>query len=126
MNLALLELHHPIEFNELVQPVTLPSDCGENLDSEYAIAVGNGETKSPDWHSWYKDLRLRQLDIQIMPQWRCELKKIKSEKGSIICSYPTHRRNLFVGDSGTYLHTIWYKIHENCCSEDVNSLYTRA
>lgn len=97
---ALLELSHPIEFNEFVQPVTLPSDCGNDLDSEYAVTIGNGHTLASDEDEFFRDMRLRQVDVQILPHRKCERIQPKSAIGSFICTIQKNEKSVYTGDSG--------------------------
>lgn len=98
----MLKLPRPIKFNAFVQPVKFPSNCGDNFeDSIDAVAIGNGETNTPsDYIGFFRDIKLRQVDIRVMSKKECDEIKPISVDGAIYCAQPQNGQSIYHGDSG--------------------------
>lgn len=83
-----------------MRPVTLPTDCDDDLDEESAIAIGNGGTLKPRENSFYKDLRLQQVTLEIIPQELCDQVKHSTVDGDILCANSMNQQGVYKGDSG--------------------------
>lgn len=89
--------------------MTFSANCDEYLNSSIeATAIGNGETNTPiDYIGFFRDIKLRQVDIRIMSKEQCDQIKPISVDGSIYCSYPLNGQSIYHGDSGeTPIYTI--------------------
>lgn len=93
-----MELSSPVEFNSKIQPAKLPTDCGNDLDTEYAVVIGNGLTL--DTRGFFRDWRLYEIDVEIVPQIDCEPMTLNAVPGTTICALASNRQFLRLGDSG--------------------------
>lgn len=99
---ALLELLEPIKSHPQVQPVKLPTDCGDLSENEKVTTIGRGPS-SLDKND--NDNTLRYAEMLTLSPEAC-FKKIKRpnfDSKSVICAEsPTPQQFLLDGDSGTF------------------------
>lgn len=93
---ALIKLPQPVENNLFIRPATLPTNCGDRLDSLSVTAIGKGGNEL--------DKVLRYAHFKLFPENICRkflaLDKGKNHKpNSIMCAH-AYDKTIFTGDSG--------------------------
>lgn len=81
--------------NAYVQPIELPTECGNDLRSIDAVAVGIGR---PTFFDNYEIL-LRHADVRAMSFAECS-KHIGEKCDTFLCAKPNGEQAVFRGDSG--------------------------
>lgn len=97
-----MELLEPIKSNPHVQPIKLPTDCGELLENEKVTTVGRGPS-SLDTND--NDKTLRYAEMLTLSSVACftKIKRPNFESKSVICAESaTPEQFLLGGDSGTF------------------------
>lgn len=95
---ALLKLSRPIELSSpKIQPIQLPSDCGESIAQlELSTVVGTGFTKLNG-----TDHLLRETKVIILPSGK-DARSNKIDKRSIIYTISQWIGTPYLGDSGDF------------------------
>lgn len=96
----MIELPEPIEFNEFIQPVKLPTDCGNDLAAKFGIFIGAGQTEDLE----RTKILLRHAYLQIMSENEFNELEPDQQITSKILAYPRNGQTPGQGDSGTF-HT---------------------
>lgn len=95
----MLKLSNPIELSAAIQPIKLPSDCGENISNlMYAIAVGNGLTTKP-----WTDGLLRETMLVTLSSDKCANADMADQRAVIYTRSTLPYGTTAIGDSGKYL-----------------------
>lgn len=98
----MVELASPIQFDERVQPVKLPSKCNANLTNERVVAIGNGLINF-DVSKIVQPLILKQGVFEALPRDVCvKFADYADDPDSIICIVPLGSSAVHMGDSGEH------------------------
>lgn len=103
----MIELPTQIKPNQYVQPIQLPTECGDDLENVEVVAIGNGLTSiwGPRW-----DTILREAHLTTMSAKECDDRVKKHGKNfSVICAKPNNGQSTCKGDSGNF------SIKSICC-----------
>lgn len=87
-----------------IQPIALPTECGNNLENIEVVAVGNGLTYRGGRRH---DTLLRHVNLTTMSFEDCNdyLTKKHDLSYSVICTRVSSGRSICNGDSGEYTNT---------------------
>lgn len=100
---ALIELSTPIDLSLSIQPVKLPTDCGDNIDDNVkVVASGNGMMAFECIEN--SDTTLKEVNLTTLPYHVCRrLAQHTDEVRSVICANSQNMQSTYRGDSGIFI-----------------------
>lgn len=104
LEIVLIQLTNPIPLSSTIQPVKLPTDCGENISSyEDVIAAGTGLIECD-----HTDGILHEVDLKTFPCEECEYVNTMADLRTVIFTKQKSTKSdcskgsPFRGDSGNF------------------------
>lgn len=96
---GLIELPSKVVPNQYIQPIQLPTECGDNLENIDVIAIGSGKS---NLFGRNQDSLMRHGYFATMLSDNCTKRLINNYKNpaSVLCAEPNMSQSIYRGDSG--------------------------
>lgn len=102
-DIALIKLHEPVEFSDVIQPVSLPKNCDVRTGSKF-ISIGNGYTFDDNLDYVFPDV-LQHATVTVFPFEECQeaFGGVLDERNHICAADPKTGASACVYDNGSPL-----------------------